>query len=350
MCIIKIMIFGSTKPQFITGNEAVIEAAKRIGANCMCGYPITPTTEIMEGWAKLHDEKPDDYKFIQAEDETSAGFNVIGAILGGAKAFTTTAGPGHILMQDPIIMAEAMRIPFVGVIMQRGGPSTGTVVYGQQETTLACFGGNGEGLRNVYSAGNPQELYDYTIKAFNAAWYTKFPSFVLGDGYSAKMKQNIVFNPPSANIKAKILVGGDNQVNLRNCYNFEDELHIELSKNIDDWKKFSGQVKESHTHQCADAETIFVAHGIVAEAAREAVDHLRKNNKKVGLFKPITLRPFDHQKLSGLAARANRVIIIESSFGHLERIVKSRLYGLTKIDTYQKPVMPISVEEIISLV
>ena len=106
----------------------------------------------------------------------SAGFAMIGAILVGKKAFTATAGPGNILAQDAFAMAENMRLPTVAFIMQRGGPSTGTVIYSQQELNLTCFGGNGEGLRIVYSASGIQDLYDYTIKSFNAAWKYRFPT------------------------------------------------------------------------------------------------------------------------------------------------------------------------------
>lgn len=341
-------MFFKKNEKFISGNQAVIEGAIKIGANFFSGYPITPTTEIAEAWSRLHDKTPHKYYFIQAEDETSAGFNVIGAILAGAKAFTTTAGPGNVLMQDPVSMAEAMRIPFVGVIMQRGGPSTGTVIYGQQEVNLTCFGGNGEGWRNVYSIANPQEAYDYTIKAFNTAYYTNFPTFVLGDGYIAKMKQKVILTNKglSSNLKSKFAT----KINLRNCYNFENELFETLQINKKDWDKFSAKIRESESFMCHDAETVIVAHGIVSQAAKEAVKVLRNKKVKVGMFRPITLRPFDRDRLSNIAANSKKIIVVESSFGQLENIVKASLYGLTKIETYQKPAMLVSVEEIINLI
>ncbi|PIX29925.1 ferredoxin oxidoreductase, partial [Candidatus Berkelbacteria bacterium CG_4_8_14_3_um_filter_42_13] len=122
------------------------------------GYPITPATEILEGWIKTA-EGDKTLNYLQTEDEIAAGFGVIGAILGGKKAFTATAGVGHVLMQDPISMAESERLPFVGIIVQRGGPSTGTVIFSQQEVDLAALGGNGDGLRIVYSAGSVSEVY-----------------------------------------------------------------------------------------------------------------------------------------------------------------------------------------------
>lgn len=344
------MFFHKTTKKFISGNQAVIEGAKAAGANCMCGYPITPVTEILEEWARLHDNNPQQYKFIQAEDETSAGFNTIGAILAGAKAFTATAGPGNILMQDPITMAEAMRIPFVGIVMQRGGPSTGTVIFGQQEVNLTAFGGNGEGLRVVYSICSPQEAYWYTIRAFNTAWQGRFPTFVLGDGYVARMKTEVKLDKPRLIVKSKAILGDDKITNLRNCYNFEDQLADKLTENIHAWQKFSQKIVESEKYLCRDAEVVFVGHGITWLAIKEAVDYLRRKNIKVGAFRPITLRPLDYHSLSEVASKVGKMFIIESSLGQLERLVKDKIYGLTKIEVYQKPAMPISKEEIINLI
>src|SRR3990172_8074719 len=160
--------------ELLIGDEVLVKAALKVGATMMTGYPITPATEIMMAWAKTA-SKNKDLIFLQTEDEMSAGFALIGAILAGKKAFTASAGPGNVLLQDPFSMAENMRLPIVAFIMQRGGPSTGTVIYSQQEVNLTCFGGNGEGLRIVYSPSNHQDLYDYGIKVFNTAWKYLFP-------------------------------------------------------------------------------------------------------------------------------------------------------------------------------
>jgi len=334
------------KKKFITGNEAVVEAALSAGAVFMSGYPITPSTEILELWAKNAQENKN-LKFIQSEDETSAGFNVIGALLAGVKAFTATAGPGHVLMQDPISMAEAMRLPFVGIIMQRGGPSTGTVIYSQQEITLACFGGNGEGQRIVYSASNPQDLYNLTQKAFYSAWKYRFPCLVLGDGYQAKMMTQVeLIDDKKYKIEAKPIIDDKNQ-NMRNCFNFEKELASNLIKNQKQYLNMIPSIVESESYKIEGAEKVIVAHGIIANAARQAVDVLRNKNKKIGLFRPITLRPLDFTTLSRVAANTQELLIVESSFGQFERIIKSGLYGLVKIKTIQKPAESISPEEII---
>ncbi|MDW7674999.1 MAG: ferredoxin oxidoreductase, partial [Bacillota bacterium] len=182
------------KKVFMTGNEVCAWAALAAGVDIMYGYPITPQNEIMHYWTRMAPKFGK--KFLQTEDELSAGFTTIGGVLSGKKAFTATAGPGNTLMQEPISMAEMMNIPAVFVIQQRGGPSTATVIYSQQEVTLTCYGGNGEGYRVVYSTSNHQELYDYTIKSFNVAWKYRYPTFVLGDGYQAKMRESLTIYDP----------------------------------------------------------------------------------------------------------------------------------------------------------
>lgn len=344
------MFFTKVKEKFISGNDAATEAADAAGANFMSGYPITPATEILQNWAKLNDKFPQKYKFVQSEDETSAGFTAIGAVLAGLKAFTASAGPGHILLQDPLVMAEAMRIPLVTIIMQRGGPSTGTVIYSQQEVTLACFGGNGEGLRIVYSVSGVQDVYDYVIKAFYMAWKYRYPVIVLGDGYVAKMKELIKLYRPKHLAKSEKIIGKLHEIkNIRNCFNFENELNKVLMKNIKDYENDFAKITESMEYKCKDAETVIIAHGIVANSAMTAVDLLRERGIKVGLFRPITLRPFDYHKLSKIVANTSEVIICESAYGQLERLVKDKLYGLTRIKTFQKPVLAINPEDIIKL-
>ncbi|HYH03621.1 MAG TPA: ferredoxin oxidoreductase, partial [Bacillota bacterium] len=112
---------------FMTGNEVAVWGALAAGADYLFGYPITPQNEIMHYWSRL---APRFNKgFLQTEDELSAGFAMLGGAMVGKKTFSATAGPGNILMQEPISMAEMMRLPGVWIVQQRGGPSTATVIY-----------------------------------------------------------------------------------------------------------------------------------------------------------------------------------------------------------------------------
>ncbi|HEB01403.1 MAG TPA: ferredoxin oxidoreductase, partial [Candidatus Portnoybacteria bacterium] len=335
--------------QFLTGNEIIVRAALTAKAEIFFGYPITPTTEIMTYWTRVSEkDKTDQIKFLQTEDEMAAGFALIGAVLAGKRVFTATSGPGNILMQDAFAMAEAMRLPVVAFIMQRGGPSTGTVIYSQQEVILTCLGGNGEGFRIVYSPSNLQELYDLSVKAFNTAWQYRFPTFVLGDGYQAKMqglvelvgskkrgaklvksepyllgkKQNLQKFMPKGSFSSN-RSGKKEYFCLRNCYNLEEELNEANESIRKAYEQAAKKVIEYEISNVQKAEVIIFAHGMVAAAAKSAV------GGKVGLFRPITLRPFPQAEARKLAQRAKKIIILESAINQFGRLVKDALAGLS---------------------
>lgn len=329
--------------KYITGNEVVVKAAIAAGARMMFGYPITPSTEITAEFAREAEINPQ-LRFIQTEDEISAGFGVIGAVLGGKKAFTATGGPGNVLMQDAISMAEAMRLPFVGIITQRGGPSTGTVIYSQQELNLTCFGGNGEGLRIVYSASNLQEVYDLTIEAFNSAWKYRFPAFLLTDGYLAKARAKIFLRQPSYLATTKHILGDAKKiVNIRNTYSNEEELAAVLEQHLTAYQAITPKVVRYQDYHCGGAETIIFAHGSAASACLS----LCQKRKNVGLFRPITLRPFPSSQARSLAKRAKKIIVVESSAGQLAALVKQALYGIKVIFLeYCRPAQGIFIEDL----
>ncbi|HLC69595.1 MAG TPA: thiamine pyrophosphate-binding protein [Patescibacteria group bacterium] len=331
--------------QFITGAEVVVQACRDAGATMMYGYPITPSSEILENWQKTGG------KCLQTEDEIAAGFAVAGGALAGEKVFTATSGPGHILMQDALVMAEAMRIPMVTIAAQRGGPSSGTVIYSQQEVTLACYGGNGEGFRLVYSPASLDELYTLTRRAFNEAWQYGFPTIVLTDGYALKAQG--IFTKPKLlrkNIPAKTLFGRDGAVHLPNIFATEEELYAKLEMIQTDYAKIKTKVETSYELGTKEADILVIAHGTVGASAEAAVLNLRKEKKKVGLFRPVTLRPFPAKNLNKLLAtkKWKKVIIIESSYGQLARLVHDeiKVKNLPDILYLQKPGLGIEPEEI----
>lgn len=338
-----------SKKAFITGNEAVAWACLAAGADIMFGYPITPQNEVMHYWTRLAPKYG--RAFLQTEDEISAGFTVCGAVQGGKKAFTATAGPGNVLMQEPFGMAEAMRLPLVAVIQQRGGPSSGTVIYSQQEVTLTTYGGNGEGHRIVYSTATHQEIYDYTIKAFNTAWKYRFPTFILGDGYQAKMREPLeMYNPEEKGIemvKPYPLIGLGGKIgedrepqHLNNIYSLEEELYDVVLKFSKEYEDISPEIVEYQENQCEDADVIILTHGVVSRAADDAVKALRSQGIKAGSFRPITLRPFPQKELRNVIAKSNakKLLIAESAYGQLDRLVKQEIYGETiKIENLFMP-------------
>ncbi len=345
------------KKVFMTGNEVCAWAALAAKADIMYGYPITPQNEIMHYWTRLGPKYGK--KFLQTEDEISAGFTTLGGVLSGKKSFSATAGPGNTLFQEPMSMAEMMRIPSVVVVQQRGGPSTATVIYSQQEVTMTTFGGNGEGFRVVYSTSSHQELFDYTIKAFNTAWKYRFPTFVLGDGYQAKMRESLTIYDPEEKgielVEPKAILGNpgtpgvDRPVqHIRNTYNTEEELYKVVMEIASDYEKASPEIVEYQEFNCEDADVIILAHGVVTRAAQAAMDQLRKEGIKVGHFRPVTLRPYPVAEMREAVKNAKKILVVESALGQFGKQVKEYLYGMTiEIDTLYRPGVGITSDEII---
>lgn len=344
------------KRVFMTGNEVVAWAAIAAKADIMYGYPITPQNEIMHYWTRL---APKYNKiFHQTEDELSAGFTTVGGVLAGRKAFTATSGPGNVLMQEPMSMAEMMRLPTVVIIQQRGGPSTATVIYSQQEVTLTTLGGNGEGTRIVYSTASHQELYDYTIKAFNTAWKYRFPTFVLGDGYQAKMREPLtIYNPeargvqilePQAYVGIKGMPGLDRPpAQHRNTYNLEEELYEKVTHDVAEFERIAPEIIEFQAEYTDDADLVLVSHGVVFRAVREAVNSLREQGLKVGYFRPITLRPLPVKQIRELASSVNKILVVESAYGQLARLFKDAAYGGTaELSSLFRPGIGITAAEV----
>lgn len=327
------------KQVYMMGNEAVAWASLCAGAKVMYGYPITPQNQIMHYWARLAPRYG--RLFMQTEDEISAGFTTLGAVMGGNFAFTATSGPGHVIMQDAFSMAEMMRLPIVAILVQRGGPSTATVIYSQQEVYLAVHGGNGEGLRIVYSTSGHQDLFDYTVKAYNTAWKYRFPTFVLSDGYQGQMRESLtIYDPEYRGIKMvepEPYVGrpgsfkeGRVAKHWRNTFSIEEELEAALNEIISAYESVRDEIVEWESFDTEDAELVVVAHGIVARGCREAVRVLRDRGFKVGFFRPITLAPFPEKQIRKAVQNAEKLIVVESAQGQLRDLVKLNLFGECK--------------------
>lgn len=343
---------------FMTGNEVCAWAAIAAKADVMYGYPITPQNEIMHYWTRLAPKYGK--TFLQTEDEISAGFTSLGGCMVGKKTFTATAGPGNVLMQESAVMAEMMRIPVVYIIQQRGGPSTATVIYAQQEVNMTTFGGNGEGFRIVYSTAGHQDLFDYTIKAFNMAWKYRFPAFVLGDGYQAKMREPVtLYDPVEKGIElvaAEATLGntepGKQYVNMRNCLSVEEELDDIMQIHLKDYAEMASEIVEWDEQMIDDADIVLIAHGVVSRATLRAMKALREEGMKIGYFRPITLRPFPGDALRAVAKKAKKLFVTESAQGQLLRLVKEELCGefVGEIATYLRPGVGITTEEVIEQV
>jgi 2-oxoglutarate ferredoxin oxidoreductase subunit alpha len=174
--------------QVESGNEAVARGAMAAGLRFFAGYPITPSSEIME---TLIDELPAlGGRVVQAEDEIAALGMVIGASFGGVPAMTATSGPGLSLMTEMLGLASMAEIPAVVVDCQRVGPATGIPSRTEQSDLYhAIYGGHGDFPRAVLGVFDTVHARDVMFKAFHLAESYQLPVLVLSDAYVAQRRQ-----------------------------------------------------------------------------------------------------------------------------------------------------------------
>lgn len=200
----------------ITGNDALALGALAGGCRIMCGYPITPATDIMEALIKWFPQVGG--VVVQMEDELGSITAVIGAGYAGARAMTATSGPGFSLMQEGIGLASMAEIPIVVVDTQRGGPSTGMPTKQEQSDFLAILnGGHGDGARIVLTPSSPEETFEDGHEAFNLADQLQTPVLIATDLSLALWTQSVdrsALDGPGVSIKRGRILSSDDLVAL----------------------------------------------------------------------------------------------------------------------------------------
>ncbi len=173
----------------IDGNTATALGCLYAGATVAAWYPITPSTSVLDAFTSLCARYRTDketgerrYCILQAEDELAAIGMVIGAAWNGARAFTSTSGPGISLMNELIGLAYYAEIPTVIVDVQRVGPSTGMPTRTQQGDIMACaYASHGDTKHICLFPANPGECFELAIKSFDLAEKFQTPVFMLTD-------------------------------------------------------------------------------------------------------------------------------------------------------------------------
>lgn len=171
------------------GNAACALGAVYGGATFAAWYPITPSTSVIDGYADYCKQFRIDketgrknYAIIQAEDELAAMGMVLGAMWNGARAFTSTSGPGLSLMNEFLGLAYFAEIPAVLIDVQRTGPSTGMPTRTQQSDVLeAAYASHGDTKHVLLFPSNPKECFDMTADAFDLAEHLQTPIIMLTD-------------------------------------------------------------------------------------------------------------------------------------------------------------------------
>ena len=180
-----------TGAHFLDGDHACCEGALAAGCRFVAGYPITPSTEVVERIAARFPVVGG--LFVQMEDEIASSIAIQGAVWSGAKAMTVTSGPGFSLMMEHIGLAVMLETPCVFVNVQRGGPSTGLpTLPGQADIMQARWGSHGDYEIIAFSPNSPQECFDLTIEAFNMAETYRVPVMMMMDECVGHMTEKVV--------------------------------------------------------------------------------------------------------------------------------------------------------------
>lgn len=328
---------------FVKGNEAIARGALAAKVKCFFGYPITPQNDIPEFMSSAMIKAGGD--FVQAESEVAAANMLLGAGASGVRAMTSSSSPGMSLKQEAISYMAGSEIPAVIVNMNRGGPGLGDIGPSQGDYFQATRGGgHGDYRHFTIAPGTVQEAYDLTIRAFDIAFEHRTPVLILGDAILGQMKEPIVpWEPENVDEEAGrdwAIDGTKGQRDkrlIKSLFLMEGELagqNKHLQEKYDSWQELA----EYEEFETEDADLIICAFGSIGRIAKSAVRKFRKEGKKVGLFRPITLYPFPNKALKELADQGKRFLTIEHNLGQMLEDV--RLAIRTVADSEFYPVYP----------
>lgn len=334
---------------FIDGDHACCEGAIAAGCRFVAGYPITPSTEVVERFAARIPLVGG--VFIQMEDEIASSIAILGAVFAGAKAMTVTSGPGFSLMMEHIGLACMLETPCVFVNVQRGGPSTGLpTLPGQADMMQVRWGSHGDYEIIALSPNSPQECFNLTIDAFNLAEIYHVPVFVMMDECVGHMMEKVVIPPadeieivprtytslpPSEYLPFKPAEGTliPEMVKAGTGYRFHvtglthDEKgypvmnHIAQDKLVrrlvDKIRLNADKIIKYEEVETDDADVIIVSYGISSRISLKAVQVLRDEGIKAGLLRLLVVWPFPEKKIRDLAADGKIFAVAEMNFGQI---------------------------------
>jgi len=349
-------VTGNEKKLLVDGNEITAAAAIFAGCTFFSGYPITPSSEIMQFLNR------EIWKYggsmLQAEDEIAGIGAVVGASYAGKKSMTATSGPGMSLKTEILGLATIAEIPLVCVNVQRGGPSTGSPTKSEQSDLLqAAFSAHGDVVRPVLAPTSVRDSFGLTVEAFNIAEEYQTPVLILSDQEIAQRKEIIdVINTSQFQIvQRKLPTAGDleNYVRFKNnesgispiSYpgipngNFlasgiehnehgaptaKGEVHAKMNE-----KRFR---KLNPLKQRKDlfliegdpnAKIGLIGWGSIAGVAREALYIAGQHGMNVKLLIPLLLYPVAEQIYADFFSGVKKGLVVEQSHqGQLHRILR----------------------------
>ncbi|HTS64132.1 MAG TPA: 2-oxoacid:acceptor oxidoreductase subunit alpha [Candidatus Acidoferrales bacterium] len=351
-----------TGVHFLDGDHACCEGTLAAGARFAAGYPITPSTEVVERFAWRIPTVGG--IFIQMEDELAASIAISGAVWGGAKAFTVTSGPGFSLMMEHIGYAAITETPCVFVNVQRGGPSTGLpTLPAQADMMQARWGSHGDYGIIALCPNSPQECFDLTVTAFNLAEEFRVPVMMMLDECVGHMTEKVVipeaekieirprnftkkppaeFRPFSTDetlVPEMVKAGDGYRFHVTGLTHDErgypsmtvDTQDHLVNRLVDKLRPFSNGRAIFEAEDLEDAEVVVVSYGITSRVAQRAIQLAREQGVKAGKFRIISAWPFPEQHIRDLAGRVKAFVVPELNLGQMVREVERSAAGKAKV-------------------
>jgi len=352
-----------SKKVLMQGNQAVAEAALVAGVKVCAGYPITPSSEVVE----LLSRKLPAYggRFIQMEDEIASIGTIIGASAAGKKAMTATSGPGFSLMQELLGYAAMVEIPIVIYNAQRVGPSTGGATKPQQGDIMQTkWGSHGESPRIALCPSSVEEAYKLTVAAFNLSEKYMVPVVILADEILAHIRESItipesdsfeIINrrtdaPPQekylpykvdhTGIPVLPPLGGGYRYNISGMIHGDKGVPNLAPETIDyciqrinsKLKKYYNDIVMIEKMEEENSKIAVLAYGSTARPAKGAVRMAIENGIKVDFIRPITIWPFPEREVREMASRVDKILVPEMNFeGQIAGLVRQTIEGAAKV-------------------
>ena len=331
----------------LSGNEAVAIALRQINPDVFPAFPITPSTEIPQYFAQYVADGEVDTEFIPVESEHSSMSAAIGASAAGARSLTATSSCGMALMWEELYVAASNRLPLVLALVNRALSGPININCDHSDS----MGARDSGWIQIYAENN-QEAYDNMVQAYRISEHkdVMLPVMICQDGFitshavenmelleDEKVKKFVGLYEPDTYLLNKDCPMAVGPYSVTDYYFEAKRNQAEAMKRAKDVILSVGELSGRsygffEAYRLEDAQAAVVIIGSAAGTAKDAVDRLRDEGKKVGLLKIRVFRPFPAQEIAEALSHVKAIGVMDraDSFsnqgGPLGAEVMSALY------------------------
>lgn len=324
----------------LKGNEIIGEAAMKAGCKLFFGYPITPSTEIVEYLSKHL--PPKGGTVLQAEDEIGAINMCYGAACTGARVMTASSSPGISLKQEGISYSAAVELPMVIVNVNRTGPGLGGLGPSQADYFQSTKGGgHGDYRLIVLAPSKAQELYDFTMEAFDIAEKYRNPVLILSDGFLGQTMEPVILKerPKLPEVDRTWVVDGAKGREKRILASYSLTNEVGEANNLQWEAKYKNiQEKEQRWEEfyTEDAEYLLVSYGTTGRICKSTVLNARKKGIKLGLIRPISLWPYPEKAFLPYKDKVKGIVTVELNTGQMIEDVRLAVECKMPVHLYRR--------------